>query len=213
MQQMFAACDPYSFFDRFEGIPKLVIDATNDEFFMPDDEYYWWPQFPEPRFFEMVPDAEHSLSTGIEQLVPTVATFVNSYLNDYAYPDIEWTIDYSGNGSITATLTGNTTRVKKAVRFHGLSCTGLPARRDFRVINLDDPCLCGVKVDTGEYCGNAESLFFATELTAVSNDGRQIVFVAEPPEVPKDHWMAFFIAIQYEMFQVICICTIIILKN
>jgi len=169
---------------------------------MPDDEYYWWPQFPEPKFFEMVPDAEHSLSTGIQQLVPTVSTFLTSYLNEYEFPDLDWTIDYSGNGSITATLTGNTTRVIKAVRFHGLSCTGRPARRDFRVLTLDDPCLCGEKVDAGEYCANAESLFFATELTAVSNNGREIVFVAEPPEVPKDHWMAFFIAVQYEMFPV-----------
>jgi len=200
VQQMFAACDPYSFFDRYEGILKVVIDATNDEFFMPDDEYYWWQDFPEPKYFEMVPDAEHSLSTGIQELAPTVATVVASYLNDYTFPVLNWEIDYEGNGSITATITGNTTRVKKAVRFHGTSCTGRPPRRDFRVITLDDPCLCGFKADNGEYCANAESLFFATELTAISDDGTQAVYVAEPPSVPNNHWGAFFIAIQYEMF-------------
>jgi len=167
---------------------------------MPDDEYYWWSDFPEPRYFEMVPDAEHSLSTGIEELVPTVATFVSSYLNGYQFPQFEWTINYTGNGSITATVTGNTSRITRAVRFHGLSCTGIPARRDFRVITLDDPCLCGAKVSSGEYCANGESLFFATELTPISNNGVEAVYVAEPPSVPKNHWIAFFIAIQYEMF-------------
>ncbi len=47
--QMMTIIDPLVYVDRYEGIPKLVIDAGGDEFFLPDDEAYWWTSMTEPK--------------------------------------------------------------------------------------------------------------------------------------------------------------------
>ena len=51
-------------------MPKLVIDSTGDEFFMPDDNYYWWNQsLPGELHLLMVHNAEHSMVTGLPEVV------------------------------------------------------------------------------------------------------------------------------------------------
>jgi PhoPQ-activated pathogenicity-related protein len=41
MTAMTAIIDPYSYRDRLT-MPKLVVDAGGDEFFMLDDNWFWW---------------------------------------------------------------------------------------------------------------------------------------------------------------------------
>ena len=42
VQLMMDIVDPISYKDRYEGLPKLICDATGDEFFLPDDWRYWY---------------------------------------------------------------------------------------------------------------------------------------------------------------------------
>ena len=48
-------------------VPKLVVDATGDEFFMPDDDWFWWKDMSDRSAGEiyrlMVDNAEHSFAT------------------------------------------------------------------------------------------------------------------------------------------------------
>ena len=85
-------------------------------------------------------------------------------------------------------------------RWEARSCAD--KRRDFRVINLDDPCLCGANVNNDEYCFNVESLFFGENLDAVSVDSDEAVYFASPNEIPSDHWMATMISIRVKLFEV-----------
>ena len=50
--------DPFTYKDRFT-MPKVVISATGDEFFMPDDINLWWDEMPEPKFIRMMPNTDH----------------------------------------------------------------------------------------------------------------------------------------------------------
>ncbi|CAI5503938.1 unnamed protein product [Closterium sp. Naga37s-1] len=50
--------DPYTLIDRMD-MPKLLISASNDEFFLIDDSYYFMKDMPQPTQFKIVPNLYH----------------------------------------------------------------------------------------------------------------------------------------------------------
>ncbi|GJP30545.1 hypothetical protein CLOM_g3799 [Closterium sp. NIES-68] len=50
--------DPYSFIARMD-MPKLLISASNDEFFLIDDTYYFLKDMPQPTQVKIVPNLYH----------------------------------------------------------------------------------------------------------------------------------------------------------
>ena len=124
------------------GLLQFVVDGTYDEFFMPDDEQFWWNDFEQPKYFLINPDADHSQATAVETDIPSLSTFAGAYLNDVALPTVDWEIDDGPYGNITLFFQGNTSSIVDAVIWHGKSCgrNGKTKRRDFRMISLDKPC-------------------------------------------------------------------------
>ena len=59
MPKMEALIDPYAYRERYT-MTKMVVSATDDEFFQPDDTYYFWDDLPEPKFFRLLPNTDHS---------------------------------------------------------------------------------------------------------------------------------------------------------
>ena len=51
--------DPYLFKERLT-MPKIIVSSAGDEFFLPDDSYYWLSEMPGPVFFRLLPNAEHT---------------------------------------------------------------------------------------------------------------------------------------------------------
>jgi len=132
---MTSIIDPYNYIDRYDGIPKLVIDASGDEFFLPDDEKWWWDDMTEPKWMLQVPDAEHSLATGLLEVLPACVSFVGGVLSGGAavIPKFSWTIDYSGDQSITVTVPSGQTPPQNVTLWAANSVPNSP-RRDFRLI-------------------------------------------------------------------------------
>ena len=79
-------------------VPKLVVDATGDEFFMPDDDWFWWKDMSDGSAGEiyrlMVDNAEHSFATGVYELVTGVAPFYQSILRGTPRPKFYWTLNH-----------------------------------------------------------------------------------------------------------------------
>jgi PhoPQ-activated pathogenicity-related protein len=67
--------DPYYYFER-RTMPKLIVNAVGDEFQAPDDTSLWWEDLPEPKRFMMVPYAEHSMATGMLEIVPAIGAWM-----------------------------------------------------------------------------------------------------------------------------------------
>merc|ERR1711871_1497689 len=101
MKKLAQLVDPFYYRDRLT-MPKLVVNAALDEFQQPDDTRYWWDDMPEPKHFIMTPNAEHSEATGIFEIVPAIAAWVNQQLESKPVPEFHWTMDESGHCGVTA---------------------------------------------------------------------------------------------------------------
>jgi PhoPQ-activated pathogenicity-related protein len=193
MQEMFDIIDPFEYRDKLI-MPKLVCNSAGDEFFMPDNTRYWWHDMPmeyEMNKFITLPNAEHATVTGILELLPAVNTWVNEILSAHKLlkekhngrrplvktiedrnaasielmsaaeiPRFNWTIDTT-NGDITV---HSETKPKSVHLWHASTCN--TGRRDFRMLNNDDPCDCGFTVL--DQCLNLRILWVAEELEETS---------------------------------------------
>jgi PhoPQ-activated pathogenicity-related protein len=52
--------EPYSYLDRFT-MPKFLINAADDQFFLPDSSQFYFDALPGVKYLRYVPNADHSL--------------------------------------------------------------------------------------------------------------------------------------------------------
>jgi PhoPQ-activated pathogenicity-related protein len=193
MEKLSEIEDPYYYFDRLT-MPKLVVNAVGDEFQQPDDTHFWWKDLPQPKHFLMIPNAEHSLATGIFEATPAIGSWILTLLQVKPVPTMDWHIDNSGSGDITLRLGDNTDEeVLRVRKFWATTCASSP-RRDFRFLNIDEPCECGYSADG--YCLNTQVTWQSELLRPVVPGGRTYVAKHEAPT--DGTWAAFFIDVQYK---------------
>jgi PhoPQ-activated pathogenicity-related protein len=180
--------DPYFYFDRLT-MPKLVVNAVGDEFQQPDDTHYWWSDLPQPKHFLMVPNAEHSLATGILEVTPAIGTWIAALLVNKEVPQMDWKIDQDA-GTIQLKLDG-TLKPLHVRKYYAYTCNDTP-RRDFRFVSADDPCTCGIGSDGS--CVNLKSFWKWETLKPTRIGGNEYIATHETPE---QGWSAFFIDVTY----------------
>ena len=119
--ELYSHVDPYFYLDRIE-IPKLILNASGDQFFLPDSSQFYWDAVKEPRYLRYVPNANHSLndSNGVE----TLTAFYASVVNGIELPVYDWSI--SPDGDITVSTESEPLAVH-------LWQANNPVARDFRV--------------------------------------------------------------------------------
>lgn len=198
-KKLFDIVDPFSYAERLT-MPKLVVNSGMDEFFLPDDTSFWWDRMPEPKRFLMEPNTEHSQATGILELVPDIASYVNANLDGDDVPSFTWTVDRNGTGDIDVVVASppEGVRLKEVAMWHATTCNS--DRRDFRVIvqgwgeNATECLPCGIKVKG--LCTNL-AVFWTKETLEESPAGSgQYKAHRDPPS--NGRWTAFFVDVQYE---------------
>lgn len=180
-------------------MPKLVVNAGMDEFQQPDDTHYWWAGMPEPKHFMMIPNAEHSLATGILEAVPAISAWGQALLHKDEVPQMTWEIS-DVDGTITVTL-GDVGVVHSAHVHWAYSCgenawDGGKLRRDFRIASLDNPCNCGVYIDSADLCANLKSWWNKEELEMKMVDGKR-TYTAHIDAPEDGRWVAYFVDIKF----------------
>jgi len=178
-KQMAAINDPYSYIPRYT-MPKYLICATGDEFFMPDSPQFFWDDLIDEKHLRMVPNAEHSLIGHQIDVITSIATFAWMVVNNVPRPEFSWQIVKSNEtASITVTLEDDQQPFQVRVwQAHTLSFI----QRDFRLLICDDI----------EHC--LEPIFWYETMLESSN-GTYTVSVPAPPE--GNGWIGFFIELEY----------------
>ena len=70
----------------------------------------------------------------------------------------------------------------------------MTSRRDFRLLSLDDPCLCGTL--TSEGCLNQQGARWTDKRLAPQEDG--MTYIAHMDADPSGKWTAFFIDFTFD---------------
>lgn len=125
-QAALAIEDPYNYRHRARlKIPKFVLNASGDEFFLPDNSQFYYAQLPEEKRLRYVPNAKHNLadSDAIESLL----AFYEAVLNDRPRPAYTWTTHGPGQMRVLSKDQPAKARLWQATN---------PEARDFRVDSI-----------------------------------------------------------------------------
>ena len=98
--------DPYEYRSRLT-MPKFIINASGDQYFLPDNSQFYFADLPEPKYLRYVPNADHSLRGS--DAAQSVLGFYQAVLAGTPIPKIAWR--FEKNGSITASTADHPSEV------------------------------------------------------------------------------------------------------
>jgi len=99
MTLLMKAVDPWYYLPRLT-MPKLAVNAGGDEFQMPDDHRHWGHDTVGEMNYLLVKNAEHSLVTGVVEVLQGVGAFAEAVVTGTPRPKYTWEYNES-NGDIT----------------------------------------------------------------------------------------------------------------
>ncbi|MCC5913777.1 MAG: PhoPQ-activated pathogenicity-related family protein [Balneolaceae bacterium] len=79
--------DPFTYLDRLT-IPKYIVNAASDEFFLPDSWQFYWNDLPGEKAMRYVPNSGHNLSDS--DAASGIVTFYQQIVNDIPTPEFDW---------------------------------------------------------------------------------------------------------------------------
>ena len=134
--KMMDLIDPYTYRQRLM-MPKMLISATGDEFMQPDDTYYFWDDLPEPKYFRLLANTDHTTVLNGLSAPHFVFSFRQLLLatwKEYHLPRFSWNrFDDPEKKTGGITLTTDTP-VKQIYGWVG--DTRNQFRRDYRLLGL-----------------------------------------------------------------------------
>jgi PhoPQ-activated pathogenicity-related protein len=112
--------DPYSYRDRLD-LPKLIMNACGDQFFLPDSSQFYFSELKGPKYLRYVPNADHSLKE--TDAIDTLLAFHDAILRGARLPRVTW--EHPRPGQVVV-------RADKPLEAHLWSATATESR-DFRL--------------------------------------------------------------------------------
>ena len=116
--------EPYQYRQRFT-IPKFMINACGDQFFLPDSSQFYFNDLPGVKYLRYVPNADHSLKDS--DAPHTLLACYNAILNQVPLPRFAWTLEKDGSIRVTSQDAPTEVKLWQATN---------PKARDFRLETL-----------------------------------------------------------------------------
>ena len=120
-QNLLKIVEPYEYRERFT-MPKLLLNATGDQFFVPDSLQFYWNELPGPKHVRYVPNSEHSMRE--TDAMDSLIAYYQGILNETPLPEFTWKINKSN-----AIIVTPQDKPAKALLWQAHN----PEARDFRV--------------------------------------------------------------------------------
>ncbi len=116
--------EPFQYRDRLT-MPKLVINAAGDQFFLPDSSQFYWSELQGPKYLRYVPNTDHSLKNS-DALFSLVA-FHDAIIHGKSLPQFSWDIVRPGEIQVTTKTKPGKVKLWRATN---------PNARDFRLESI-----------------------------------------------------------------------------
>lgn len=116
--------EPYEYRERLT-LPKFMINASGDQFFVPDSAQFYFQDLPGTKYLRYVPNADHSLKNSDAWM--TLLACYSSVLKSSKLPQFSWALE--SNGSIRVKAQDKPKEVK-------LWQATNPNARDFRLDSI-----------------------------------------------------------------------------
>jgi PhoPQ-activated pathogenicity-related protein len=126
MRRLREIADPFSYRARLT-MPKLIINATGDQFFLPDSSRFYFEALPGEKLLRYLPNANHSLDK--KEVGESVLAFFRAIVAGTPRPEYSWT--FEDDGSIRVEVGGS-----QAPAEARLWQATNPVARDFRLETL-----------------------------------------------------------------------------
>ena len=171
--------DPYSYRRRYT-MPKLLLNATGDQYFLPDNSQFYFDDLPGVKYLRYVPNTDHSLRHS--NAADTVAAFYAALLGQKPLPRFSWTAEKDGSLAVTALDRPSAVKLWQATN---------PDARDFRLETLGPKWTATELKDTGggHYLARVNPpakgwTAFMAELTFPTDQGPPLTFTTQVRVVP-----------------------------
>jgi PhoPQ-activated pathogenicity-related protein len=116
--------EPYEYRQRLT-LPKFIVNATGDQFFVPDSWQFYFGQLSGAKQLRYVPNADHSLR-GSDAWFSVLAWY-HAILNNVPMPQFTWQIDKDGTVRVRTTDAPSGVTLWQATN---------PGARDFRLSSI-----------------------------------------------------------------------------
>ncbi len=171
--------EPYEYRSRLT-MPKFIVNATGDQFFLPDSSQFYWHDLVGPKYLRYIPNADHSLKD--TDAPSTLLAYYGSVLNGTKLPEYTWTV---GKDDSLHVKTGDTPKQVK------LWYATNPEGRDFRVEKIGRVWKSEPLSDQGDgvYIGKMDKppagyTAFMVELTYPNGSAPALKFTTQVKIVP-----------------------------
>jgi PhoPQ-activated pathogenicity-related protein len=168
--------DPYEYRERYAGRPKLVINSTGDQFFLPDSSQLYFKELPEPKYLRYTPNTDHGQSQQREESMLAAISWAQDIINGRPGPQFTWS--FEDDSSIRVETQTNPKRVRL---WQVTNPTARHQPRDFRFETLKSMGLAWTSSELQEF-------------QVLSN---KRVYVGSV-EVPQEGWTAFMVELTFE---------------
>lgn len=123
-KELMKIVEPYEYRHRFT-MPKFMLNATGDQFFLPDSWQFYYNDLPGVKYLRYVPNTDHSMR-GSDAWMTLLAAY-NAILTNAQLPQFDWKIEKDG------TIRVNTKTKPSEVKLWQASN---PGARDFRLTSI-----------------------------------------------------------------------------
>ena len=210
-QELLTIIDPYSYLDRFQ-FPKLVISATGDEFFQTMDDHFWFKDMPGKTLLLKAPNADHSEATGMPTILPSVACFIDTIIQErkalkegrertsddlgMRHPVLTWNWWYEGEGQNTTgymnvTIDTNNGPAPQKVWLRHAYTEPQSGRLDFRWFSLDEDCPIPKQHFLGQdVCPTMDMVWAEKKLSPIETTDTTVTYHASV-KAPEVGWGGF----------------------